>query len=391
MPEPAPRRILLGQGFLGSVRSLTGFKSSWSCTYDDLGSDNPFAALRAMEEGLAHDDVLVGYLGYECAQSLEPSLKLPRPPLDLPACWFGVFSGTADADPLASLDRLEAPLSIGDGDAPHLYRGKVEDIRRRIGAGDVFQVNVSHRQTAIFPHAEDRLIDKLPWQEALDAPFGALIDLGSFSVVSASPELFLELDDRRLATEPVKGTRPRSDDPVTDAALLAELQSDAKDRAENIMIADLMRNDLAKVCDDGSITEPVICGARSFSNVHHLFSRIEGRLKTGLRFADALAAAFPCGSVTGAPKIAAMDAIAALEGEGRGVYCGSLFAITGAGRARASVAIRTAMVDEGTRRVDVRSGGGVTTLSDPQQEYEETLDKAYLFRQMVGADDPRSR
>ncbi|MEM6409643.1 MAG: anthranilate synthase component I family protein, partial [Pseudomonadota bacterium] len=385
-------RAILARGFLGSAVDLREPSQAWSIGVDELSHRSPFDILRKAEQQLADGDILAGYLAYECAQAVERHLDLPKPPMEMPAAAFALFSSSSSSDfpPFTdeatglSLDE-RSPMSSEENSADRSqYAQQVEDIRQRITRGDVFQVNLSRRQTAWSAQAkpDQRLVDALPVEEALSAPFGALLDLGRYSVLSASPELFLSLSDRNLATEPVKGTRPRHDNPECDEALLQELLHAPKDRAENLMIADLMRNDLAKVCDDGTLREPVLCGARSFASVHHLYSRIEGTLRKDCLFADALKAAFPCGSVTGAPKLAAMDIIAELEGEGRGPYCGAIFAITKA-RATASVAIRTALIDNDEGRVDVRSGGGVTVLSDPEAEYQETVDKAYLYRMLT--------
>jgi para-aminobenzoate synthetase component 1 len=156
------------------------------------------------------------------------------------------------------------------------------------------------------------------------------------------------------------------------------------------MIADLLRNDLARVCRDGTLREDAICELKSFPEVHHLVSRIEGQIREETTFVDAIRAAFPCGSITGAPKIAAMAAIAEIEGEGRGPYCGTIFMRTRT-RGTASVAIRTAAIDRTARIAEVRSGGGITILSDPGAEYEEADAKAYLFRMLTGRNDRRHR
>lgn len=391
MTDQSLRRVLLGRGFAGEVVELSDLRRSWSCSFGELGSQDPFAALKALEASLQKGEVLAGWLGYECALALETSLHLPPPPHAIPIAWIGVFGGREAAGELPAPQHVPAPQSLDEGDGAHLYQQRVQNIRQRITRGDVFQVNYSHRQRAQFAPSPDRLIDQLPWADALGASYGAFFDLGHASLVSASPELFLSLDRGQLAAEPVKGTRPRSLDPETDRQALADLQADPKDRAENIMIADLLRNDLSKVAEDGSVHEPVICEPRSHAHVHHLFSRIEGRLRDGLVFADALAAAFPCGSITGAPKLAAMDAIAELEGEGRGPYCGTVIYQPYQDKAVASVAIRTAVIDEAARSLDVRSGGGVTILSDPEEEYREAIDKGYLFRHLAGQDDPHHR
>ena len=379
MTNEQPRRVDLAAGFSGEAITLDMPRQDYLYSYKDLSDHNPFAALRDAEARLAPGQCIAGFFAYEAALALEPSLRLPPAPLPLPSAWFGVFDASRPLQGRSS--GQPRPTSVEQGLCEERYAENAVSVRTRIAAGDVFQVNISHRQTAHF-EGEGRLLPSLPAEAALSARYGARIDLGGVGILSASPELFLSLECGTLTAEPIKGTRPRSSDPEEDAALLAELRADPKDRAENIMIADLMRNDLAKVCADGSVHEPVICGARSLRAVHHLFSRIEGRLSEGRLFADALAASFPCGSVTGAPKWAAMDAIADIEGEGRGPYCGSIFYIE-PHRAVASVAIRTAVVDEASRRVDVRSGGGVTILSDPHAEYHEALDKAYLFRSLT--------
>ncbi|MEO1658596.1 MAG: anthranilate synthase component I family protein [Pseudomonadota bacterium] len=391
MTDQGLRRVLMGRGFAGDVAELSAPKRSWSCAFSDLTERDPFAAFKALEESLEEGEVLAGWIGYESAMALEPGLDLPPPPLDLPMAWFGVFGEVTSAEQLPTPSHVPAPQTIcaGDGEGP--YQQRVQNIRQRITRGDVFQVNYSHRQTAAFAPGTGRLVDQLPWADALNARYGAFFDMGETAIISASPELFLSLDGDLLASEPVKGTRPRHADPVLDQRALDDLKADEKDRAENIMITDLLRNDLSKVSKDGSVKEPVICGARSHAHVHHLYSRIEGQLREGLVFADALAAAFPCGSITGAPKLAAMAAIAELEGEGRGPYCGAVIYCPYEGEAVASVAIRTAVVDERSRSIHVRSGGGVTILSDPEAEYHEAIDKGYLFRHLAGQDDPDRR
>ncbi|MEL6488147.1 MAG: chorismate-binding protein, partial [Pseudomonadota bacterium] len=273
MTDQSLRRVLLGRGFAGEVVELSDLRRSWSCSFGELGSQDPFAALKALEASLQKGEVLAGWLGYECALALETSLHLPPPTHAIPIAWIGVFGGREAAGELPAPQHVPAPQSLDEGDGAHLYQQRVQNIRQRITRGDVFQVNYSHRQRAQFAPSPDRLIDQLPWADALGASYGAFFDLGYASLVSASPELFLSLDRGQLAGEPVKGTRPRSPDPETDRQALADLQADPKDRAENIMIADLLRNDLSKVAEDGSVHEPVICEPRSHAHVHHLFSR----------------------------------------------------------------------------------------------------------------------
>jgi para-aminobenzoate synthetase/4-amino-4-deoxychorismate lyase len=382
MNTELPPRVDLGAGFLGRPVTLTGLSAFEEVQLGELPERDPFAILDRLAEGLAPGEVVAGFFGYECAAVVHPELDLPPPPLGEPVAWFGRFSAAVPLD----LTAEEAPAQLMRTESQpgrEHFENQVEEVRRAIAAGDYFQANISRRDTAFFAARTSHLPHRAV-STALSQRFGARIILPSTTVLSASPELFLALEGRNLLSEPIKGTRPRGRSEEEDIKLAQELLSDQKDRAENIMIADLMRNDLAKVCEDHSVAEPVLCAVRSLPHVHHLYSQVTGSLRDGLGFADALRAAFPCGSITGAPKLAAMRAIAAIEGEGRGAYCGSVVTMTRES-AVASVAIRTAVLDHVSGRLDARSGGGITWLSDPASEYLETEDKAYLFRLLTGA------
>ena len=206
------------------------------------------------------------------------------------------------------------------------------------------------------------------------APFAAYMDLGEFVVASASPERFLRVQDGEVQTRPIKGTRPRSPVPALDAAQQQELLTSAKDRAENVMIVDLLRNDLGRVCEYGSIAVQALCQLETYNYVHHLVSQVGGRLRQDKGPVDLLRAAFPGGSVTGAPKIRAMEIIAELEPTARGPYCGSLGCLGFNGFMDSSVLIRTFTIGRGWVQFPV--GGGIVADSVPEREYEETLHKA---------------
>lgn len=206
------------------------------------------------------------------------------------------------------------------------------------------------------------------------APFSGYLRLGDLVVASSSPERFLRLDGDRVETRPIKGTRPRGVSPADDDALAAALAASEKDRAENVMIVDLLRNDLSRVCRDDGVEVPSLCAVERFATVMHLVSTVTGRLRPGLGPVDLLEACLPGGSITGAPKIRAMEIIAELEGTRRGAYCGALGWIGFDGGLDTSVVIRTCTVRDGT--VAFSAGGGVVADSDPAAEYEETLDKA---------------
>jgi para-aminobenzoate synthetase component 1 len=254
------------------------------------------------------------------------------------------------------------------------FKRMVERTRRYIAEGDIFQANLAQAWRAELPRAYDPLTLYAQLRAANPAPFGALIVGSEQLVASTSPEGFLRLDKGEVETRPIKGTRPRSVDAREDRRLSDALLRSEKDRAENIMIVDLMRNDLSRVCSAGTVTVPVLCGLESYASVHHLVSVVQGRLKPGRDALDLIAACFPGGSITGAPKIRAMEIIHELEPEARGVYCGSIVHFGYDGSLRSNIAIRTLTVENGI--ASVHAGGGITLLSDAEDEYAETLVKA---------------
>ena len=217
------------------------------------------------------------------------------------------------------------------------------------------------------------------------APYAAYLEFGGVAVASASPERFLQLDPAgRVETRPIKGTRPRGATPEQDAALAQSLLASTKDRAENLMIVDLLRNDLSRACRPGTVRVPELFALEQYRTVHHLVSTVEGKLVAGKDAADLLAATFPGGSITGAPKVRAMEIIAELEPSRRGVYCGSIdyWSVTGA--LDTSIVIRTLVAAGG--RLYFSAGGGIVADSDPEQEYQETLHKARaLLTAVAGA------
>ncbi len=387
------QQLLLGPGFAGTGlwSRPDGLIASETVPHAALGTPEGrvFERLRRLAAALGPGQVVAGYLAYEVAKEIEPGLDLPAPPDGLPAAWFGLFSRLEAAAPPKRIENGSAApeAAVLPGEAAPAYAGKVEEVIRRIRRGDIFQANLSRRSSARFP-ARDRLAETLFARLTAGgaADYAAFLSLPEGAILSASPELFLRVEGDRVAAEPIKGTRPRGGTEDEDRALAAALRADEKDRAENVMIADLLRNDLSRVCRDGTMREEAVCALRTLPRVHHLYSRISATLREGAGAVDALEASFPCGSITGAPKLAAMRTIAELEGEGRGPYCGTIFALHGDGSAVFSVPIRTAVLTHGAEacRLDARSGGGVTILSDPQAEWQETVDKAYPFALMTG-------
>ena len=264
-----------------------------------------------------------------------------------------------------------APLPVRSSFDRLSYERAVEQVRQHILAGDVFQVNISQRFE--LPVARPPLELYRALRERHPAGFAALMETEEFAILSSSPERFVRTDGRQVETRPIKGTRPRGDTPAADRALAAELATSAKDHAENVMIVDLMRNDLYRVCRPGTVRVPELCVLEAHPTVHHLVSTVEGELAPGADAAALLRAAFPGGSVTGAPKVRAMEIIAELEPTRRGVYCGCVGYLSVTGAADFSIAIRTAVVRDGLAFVS--AGGGITADSDPAEEYDETIAK----------------
>jgi para-aminobenzoate synthetase component 1 len=253
------------------------------------------------------------------------------------------------------------------------YIAAVRRVIEYIRAGDVYQVNLSQRLLAPFTGSPLELYGRL--RERNPAPFAGFFDLGEFAIASASPERFLKLTAiGDVETRPIKGTRPRGRTPAEDEANRRTLLESAKDRAENVMIVDLLRNDLGRVCEYGSVRVNQLCELETYRTVHHLVSEVVGTLRPDKTAFDLLRAAFPGGSVTGAPKVRAMEIIAELEPTARGPYCGSLGYIGFDGSMDTNILIRTMTVGRGWVQFPV--GGGIVADSDPAAEYEETLHKA---------------
>ncbi|HJM82827.1 MAG TPA: aminodeoxychorismate synthase component I [Nitrospinota bacterium] len=259
------------------------------------------------------------------------------------------------------------------------YINAVEYIRQYIAEGDCYQVNLSQRFE--LENSFDPIEMYLRLRSISPAPFGAYMNTDQCQILSTSPERFLNLHKGRAQTCPIKGTRPRGKNNISDNMLLMELQQSAKDRAENVMIVDLLRNDLSKVCMPSSVVVTNLCKLESFPTVHHLVSTIEGELREGYQATDLLKSAFPGGSVTGAPKIRAMEIINEIEPHPRGVYCGAVGYIGYNSTMDTNIVIRTMVRTEQMAKFHV--GGGVTYLSNPEDEYMETLDKAHALMKAI--------
>jgi len=282
-------------------------------------------------------------------------------------------------DPPREPHRLAQPLTLKRNVEvwSHFSRPTYQDAVAKaveyIHAGDCFQVNLAQRLLARSSVSDAELYFRL--RKRNPAPFAGFLDTGSCRVMSASPERFLRIEaEGKVETRPIKGTRPRGRNEIHDLALAQELRQSAKDRAENVMIVDLMRNDLGRVCEPGTVKVSEVCRLETYRTVHHLVSVVHGRLAGLNNGIDLLKATFPGGSVTGAPKIRSMEIITELEGVERGPYCGCLGWLGWDGQMDSNILIRTFTSQGGWLQFPV--GGGIVADSVPEKEYEETLHKA---------------
>ncbi|WP_018774062.1 aminodeoxychorismate synthase component I [Arthrobacter sp. 131MFCol6.1] len=329
--------------------------------------------------------------------------------LDAPdaGAWLGAArtavtaaASAPEAVPAAPAQRVSAPQPAAPRfaarDTEAGYKAKVTEAQREIAEGNTYEVCLTTALTAA-PPAGPRGMD--PWPAYLDlrrrnpAPFASFLRFGELAVASTSPERFLQIAaDGRMRAEPIKGTRRRDPEPGTDAALREELESSAKDRAENIMIVDLLRNDLSHFAVPGSVAVSRLCAIESYATVHQMVSTIDARLRPGMPRAEAVAACFPAGSMTGAPKVSTMAILDRLEAAPRGVYSGAIGYFSLNGAADLAVAIRTLVVralGEGAAELSLGVGGAVTADSTPQEEYEEIRTKAFGVLSALGAEFPQ--
>jgi len=281
----------------------------------------------------------------------------------------------------AALDETESSLTRSE------FESAVAKAQSYIRAGDIYQVNLSHRLERLCPFTGWQFFLRL--RHVSPAPFSAFLDCGTFQLVSSSPELFLRLSGTHILTRPIKGTRPRSADPTRDGQLAYELQTSAKELAELLMITDLLRNDLGRVCAFGTVQVPELLRLEQYPQVQHLVSTVEGRLRDEVTHFEALKACFPGGSVTGAPKIRAMEIIDQLEPVARGPYTGALGYLGFNRESQLSIVIRSAICSG--RRVWFHVGAGIVADSTPEAEYEETMAKALGFLQALQFPWPASR
>jgi para-aminobenzoate synthetase component 1 len=377
---------------------------------------DPFTALAEQIKRHRSDftrGAAIGYFGYDLKNCIERLPASATDDLGLPDCWFGFYDDLQVFEVGQSLGQAAPSLHAPRSDAPRsalrsnfsrdAYYRAVLRAKEYIAAGDIYQVNLSQRFQCEVDASPTELYSAL--RAANPAPYCAYLDIGEAQILSTSPECFLRMDGRSVVTRPIKGTRPRGTTAVDDERQARELLASPKDNAELVMITDLERNDLGKVCEFGSVSVSELVRVETYATVHHLVSTVEGTLRPDVSHVDCVRACFPGGSITGAPKIRAMEIIDELEPHARGVYTGAIGFFGFNGLSQFNVAIRTAVyqpqpvcgssdskserpgstlsvADEirshgaGGGRLTFHAGGGIVADSEPEAEYAETLAKA---------------
>lgn len=368
MNNPPYGRILFPEG--GSMRVYESPIAEF-CT---ARLDEVRSILDILEQQVIRGYHVAGYLTYEAAPAFDPAFQTHKP-RDLPLLWFGVYREPR-IEPLPASGSVIQPTLDWKPTLDRAAYGKsLARIREHIGAGDTYQVNFTYPLEALFDaEPEAWFLERL---QAQQCRYAAYLDLGDHVMMSLSPELFFELDGDRITTRPMKGTRPRGFGSARDRALADALRNSPKDRAENLMIVDMLRNDLGRVCDVNSIDVRDLFSIERYPTVWQMTSTVEGRCTAPVP--DIFAALFPCASVTGAPKIETMKIIWELEAGPRGIYCGAIGWWAPERQARFSVAIRTATLDRTTGRASYGAGSGITWDSDAEREYQECTHKTAVL------------
>ena len=382
-----PSKIVRSKGSHTDIITPTGTKEVEGNPFDIL--DDQLALHQSDASADFPLGAAIGYFGYDLKNFIE---KLPAKAADdigLPDCWFGFYDsllvfdhakkkvwevvGASESCRTSMRPSPTAvPRDLRSNFTRDSYGAAILRAKQYIAAGDIYQVNLSQRFQCEMDASPPELYRAL--RESNPAPYCAYLDIGEAQILSSSPECFLNIRDRRVVTRPIKGTRPRGATSKEDTRLAAELLAAPKDNAELVMITDLERNDLGRVCEFGSVHVSELVRVEAYATVHHLVSTVEGRLRSDVSPVDCVRACFPGGSITGAPKIRAMEIIDELEPHARGVYTGAIGFLGYNGLTHLNVAIRT-VVQQG-RELTFHAGGGIVADSEPDAEYDETLVKA---------------
>jgi para-aminobenzoate synthetase/4-amino-4-deoxychorismate lyase len=356
---------------------VTGRAWAFPPPYRVLTTSRTDRVADVLAEVAASGDWAYGYVSYEAAAGLDPALPVFPPAADdPPLVWFGLCGGPVEVPVVSPAPPTSARWTPDWTEEQHAFA--VRAIREQIAAGETYQCNLTSPLRADFEQNPFHLYAALA--AAQRGAQHAYLDTGRFVVASASPELFFDWSGDRIRTRPMKGTAARSADPAEDRSRAAALRASSKERAENVMIVDLLRNDLARIAAVGSVEVPSLLTLERYPTVWQLTSEVTARVRRSCGLVDVFRALFPCGSVTGAPKAASMRVIRSLESGPRGVYCGAIGMVAPGGRrARFNVAIRTAVVDRAAGTAVYGAGGGITWDSSPAAEWAELLAKAAVL------------
>lgn len=364
-------QIRMDHGPEGPDSPAVWFRNASAVITAQEAGDVP-VAMAAVDAALAAGKWVAGYATYELGYALEPRLASLMPQdRALPLMSFGVFDDPVTAAPLpqgGTLHDLQPRWEAAR------YQTAFEAVHGYIGAGDIYQANLTFPIDARATGSAEAIYGSLMAQQPVGHGALVLPERGP-AILSRSPELFFRTSASGvIETRPMKGTQPRSADPVEDQHNRDFLTSDAKNRAENLMIVDLLRNDISRVAEAGTVKVPDLFKVESYATVHQMVSRVEAQLREGVTLSEVFTALFPCGSITGAPKLRAMQILSDLEPWPRDIYCGAIGWAAPDGRSEFNVAIRTVMLDGDTARLNV--GGGVVWDSTATSEYEEALWKS---------------
>ena len=373
--------------------AATGLVSRHAGGCAEVVGTDVFAALESELAAGSPEDHWVGYLGYACRPDLPARVGDPLPdaiwmrPREIRFFDHGLLGGSLPFSGEVSPQNVRFPRLTGETDAPAPYAPALAEVPEQLRAGNSYEVNLTYRLEAAGP--ADPLAAYLRLREVNPAPYAGFlqhdVDGARGWLLSSSPERYALIGaDRTIETKPIKGTTPRGATPEADEESRRHLASDPKFRAENLMIVDLLRNDLAMVCAPGTVTVPSLMDVESYESVHQLVSTVRGRLRDDVTTVQALRALFPAGSMTGAPKLRTMQVIEDVEDTPRGAYAGAFGWVSADGRADLGVVIRSLMTTGGgTYRLG--TGGGITVRSDVQEEYAESRWKAErLLRALEG-------
>lgn len=414
--------------YIGFEPFMTCSIKGWSCAINEKGhvshtQGDPFEMISSLVSKhrvprtngpVPFTGGAVGYFGYGLRHFVEKLPVLAKEPPGYADAWFGFYdtlfafdrilhktylitrepsekaeeflksvmhhASTGLNQTIAKQSNVTSNMSLDE------YTRMVNKAKRYIEEGEIYQANLSQQFTCYVSAPSDLLY--LGLRSKNPAPFSCYLDTGEIQLLSSSPERFLKIDGTRIETRPIKGTMPRGSTPEEDKRMAAKLQASTKDRAEHIMIVDLERNDLGRICVTGSVNVEELMVLEKYATVHHLTSTVAGRLKPEKSLAQILKACFPGGSITGAPKIRAMQIIDELEPTSRGVYTGSIGYLGFDGDLDLNIAIRTVLIRNGTATFNL--GGGIVHDSDPGKEYQETLDKGKAIFDLLtsSADSP---